>query len=324
MAVRQLYTNTQRVHTIAYRILKANAELCPDNVRKGSGIFALNKYFFKKDYRGPSEKALGMTDQIRVMGVAPESAGESAGVREGDILISLNGWAVPSGKEALKKLGQKFIALSKENENLILTLKRGDQLQSVSLEVDTICDYKYGVTEKPLVNAFADGESISIEGGMMSFVKSDEELATVIGHEIAHNMMDHISKQVGNQVIGTIVDILFAGLGVNTQGTFGKIGGRVFSQEFESEADYVGLYLMARAGYETRDAPNFWRRMALMHPGSIKTNHASSHPATPRRFLGLEKTVEEINAKRTAGQTLMPEKKDNAGTSPAETEPLAQ
>ncbi len=324
LAAKQYYVNTQRVHAIAYKILKANAELCKDNQRKGTGIYPVNKFFFKKDYRKPSEKSLGMTDQIRVLGVAPGSAGEKAGVREGDQLVSLNGWVVPSGKEALKKLGEKFKELSKGNDTLLLTWKRDERYESADLKLDTLCNYGYGATENPLVNAFADGKNIRIEGGMMNFVKNDVELATTIGHEIAHNMMDHISKMRGNQAIGLIVDILFAGFGVNTQGTFSKIGIGAFSQEFESEADYVGLYFMARAGYNINDAPNFWRRMALMHPGSIKTNHASSHPATPQRFLGLEKTVEEIKAKQAAGIPLFPDKKKPAEEKPEKDDPYNQ
>lgn len=324
MAARQFYGNTQRIHAITYKILKVNAELCEDNVRKGSGIYAVNKYFFKKDYRPLLKKALGIADGIKVLGVAPGSAGERAGVREGDFLTSLNGWTIPEGKDALAKLSEKFKEISKTDGDLLLTLKRGEKYQTVSFRPDTVCKYGYAAAEGGNVNAFADGERIMIEGGMMRFVESDMELATVIGHEIAHNMLDHIPKKIGNQAIGLVFDILFAGLGVNTQGLFGKIGGQAFSQEFESEADYVGLYLMARAGYEIDKAPYLWRRMALNHPGNIKTNLLSTHPATPQRFLGLEKTVEEIKAKQAAGKSILPEKKNPAEEKPEKDDPYNQ
>ena len=64
---------------------------------------------------------------------------------------------------------------------------------------------------------------------------------------------------------------------------------------------------MARAGYDIGLAPNFWRRMAVIHPGSIQTNHSSTHPSAPERFVALESAVGEIRAKLAAGQPLAPE-----------------
>ena len=119
--------------------------------------------------------------------------------------------------------------------------------------------------------------------------------------------MKHINKKRGNQAVGFIFDLLAAGLGFNTGGVFGDIAGQAFSQSFEAEADYIGLYFMARAGYDIVDAPNFWRRMGIAHPGSIRTNHAASHPGTPERFVALNKTVSEILDKRAAGKELLPE-----------------
>ena len=102
--------------------------------------------------------------------------------------------------------------------------------------------------------------------------------------------------------------ILAAVAGVNTGGDFMRIGAEAgagaFSQDFEAEADYVGVYLMARGGYDIGLAPNFWRRMAVIHPASIKTNHSSTHPSAPERFVALESAVGRFtpNSRRpTAG-----------------------
>ena len=74
----------------------------------------------------------------------------------------------------------------------------------------------------------------------------------------------------------------------------------------DTDADYVGLYLAARAGYEIRTAVDFWRRMAVEPPGSIGESMLSSHPSSPERSAGLEQAVREIEAKRRAGQPLVP------------------
>jgi predicted Zn-dependent protease len=98
---------------------------------------------------------------------------------------------------------------------------------------------------------------------------------------------------------------------VNTGGDFTNLGAEFgamsFSQDFEREADYVGMYLLARADRPIANAADFWRRMAQESPGSIK--FASSHPTTAERFVRLENAAAEIEQKRTAGAPLMPEMK---------------
>ncbi len=321
LAFQRYYENTRRVHVIAYPVLKASIELCGDNVRPGSGVLAVTKYFFKEDYRTAAGKVADIQDRVRVVAIAAGSAGAGAGFREGDLLVSLNGWQIPSGKDAMVRLGERFLEFAKDKADMVVVVQRGEKPETLAFRPDTICKYGYRATEGANVNAFADGQGIFMEAGMMSFARHDDDLATVIGHEIAHNVMGHITKSQTNVVIGSLVDILFAGFGVNTQGTFGRIGGAAFSQEFEAEADYVGLYLTARAGFKIDDAPTFWRRMAVQFPGSIKSHHAASHPATPERFLALEKTVAEIKAKQAAGKPLLPEKQDPAATPAAPVSP---
>ncbi len=94
--------------------------------------------------------------------------------------------------------------------------------------------------------------------------------------------------------------------GVNTQGVFSEVGARAYSQDFEAEADYVGLYIAELAGYNIDEAPYFWRKMGVKHPASINQNHAASHPSTPERFVAIEDTIKEINQKKIAGLQLMP------------------
>ena len=93
-------------------------------------------------------------------------------------------------------------------------------------------------------------------------------------------------------------------------GLFGALAASAYSQEFEKEADYVGLYLMANSGIEIDNAPMFWRRMAAEHPGNIKSNHAASHPATAERFVAIENTINEIALKLASDQPLTIELKD--------------
>jgi predicted Zn-dependent protease len=148
---------------------------------------------------------------------------------------------------------------------------------------------------------------------MVNFATDDRELALVIAHEMAHNTMSHLEAKKQNAGLGLAGDIAVLLLSrgqVSTRGALSQAMASAYSQEFEAEADYVGLYIMANAGFPIDEAPLFWRRMAAAHPGSIKANHAASHPSTAYRMVALENAVKEIDAKRAASEPLRPNMKD--------------
>ena len=119
-----------------------------------------------------------------------------------------------------------------------------------------------------------------------------------------------------------VLDIAAAAAGVNTQGGFTRLGAQAgagtYSVEYEREADYVGLYLLANAGFDETKAPILWRRMAIQNPNAIA--HRGTHPTTPERFVALEKSVEEIAGKRISNQRLMPEMKSHAAPAAPDSE----
>lgn len=162
------------------------------------------------------------------------------------------------------------------------------------------------------VNAHADGEKIVIYPAMIDFAKSDTHLAFVLAHEYTHHFMRHVqaAKQnvMGGTLLGTAVDLLAASQGVSTNGQFGQFGAQAglltYSPAFEHEADYIGLYILARAGYNVTEAPQFWREMSRNNPDGIYNR--TTHPTTPERFVSMEKTIAEINDKKSRGLPLLP------------------
>jgi len=163
-----------------------------------------------------------------------------------------------------------------------------------------------------------------VYSGLLRLTQNDAELATVLGHELAHITMGHLEKRAGNQIAGAfgglLVDVALAAVGVNSQGAFtrgfGNVGGRAFATEFEREADYVGAYYVARAGYDAAQAEGFWRTLAQENPKQIF--FAGLHPTSPERFLLLQQTNDEIARKRRLKLALRPELKAAAvAASPA-------
>lgn len=187
------------------------------------------------------------------------------------------------------------------------------------------CSYSVIFRQDDQLNAKADGRRVYIHSGMIRFCETDDELAIVVGHELAHNMLEHTRKKQTSMLLGAIVDAAIAGAaGVNTNNAFMKAAAVAYSQEYESEADYLGVYLAGRAGYKIDAAPLFWRKMAIEHPGSIMNRFNSTHPSTPERSVALRNTVAEIDAKRSARLALIPERIDNApADTPAEPEAIA-
>jgi predicted Zn-dependent protease len=162
------------------------------------------------------------------------------------------------------------------------------------------------------LNAYADGKNVVIYPAMIDFAKSDTHLAFVIAHEFAHNMLNHQADLMKNVaaggILGTLLDAAAQSQGVNTGGAFGKLGAQQgqlsYSPEYEHEADYVGLYILARAGYEYAQAPAFWRQMSRANPDSIYIK--TTHPTNPARTIQMNKTVEEINYKKANNLALVP------------------
>ena len=87
-------------------------------------------------------------------------------------------------------------------------------------------------------------------------------------------------------------------------------GAQQFSQEFEFEADYIALYIMARANMDLDEVPNLWRKMAVKNPGGIEKNYSGTHPSSPERFVHMAETIEEIKQKIASNEPLLPNRKE--------------
>lgn len=158
------------------------------------------------------------------------------------------------------------------------------------------------------VNAFSKDETVYVTTGMLGFLRSEDELALVLGHEMAHIILGHQGKKAGNSVLGAIIGGAVGGaLGVDLKDAGMAAGRSTYSQSFETEADYLGMILAARAGYNVATAPALWRRMAMANPTAIHASFGSTHPSSVERFLNLEAAAQEIERKRAASLPLVPE-----------------
>jgi len=160
------------------------------------------------------------------------------------------------------------------------------------------------VIDDPTPNAFAlPGGQIGVHTGILTLAEDDDQLATVIGHEIAHVHAEHgrqrVNAQAATQLGTNILGIALGAGGVQGGDQIaGLLGAGVnyglilpFSREHELEADRLGLSYMADAGYDPYAAVEFWRRMsdaANRSGGRAPPEWMSTHPSDARRISQLE------------------------------------
>lgn len=313
MVIEDYITSYKRLQAVASKVVVSGAMLCGDKVAPYFGLSTWNQEAFQKEWKTAVQSKYGLTDSVHIANVASGSISDVAGFKEGDIIVSVDEWIAPTGKDAPTKVDEKLAQIGKYETPVNFVIKRDGVEKKIIAAPTQACDFKVELSPADEKNAYADGKKIVIYKGMMDFFKTDEEIALVVSHELAHNSMNHIDAKKKNALVGgffgALLDIAAAAGGVNTNGEFTRMtmnaGAGAYSVEFEQEADYVGLYFMATAGFKIDEAPLFWRRMATNNSQAISMK--SSHPTTPDRFVAIESTIKEINQKIANHQPLKPE-----------------
>lgn len=306
LALRDFAAKAERLERVSWAVLAANAELCGETVAWRPGLMLGDLQDFKKEQRDVAASALGLGEGVQVHFVVPGGPAAAAGLAKGDRLREVFGMRVERRRD-FGKAAEKALAAGAA---IPVVVERGGERLERVITPAKLCRYPTQLVLSSTLNAYADGKGIKVMTAMLKFVQTDDELAAIVGHELAHNTQGHIRAKTANAILGTLlVDLPVAILtGVNPN-VGGNIGRMAYSQEYEKEADYVGLYYTARAGYGIAQVPDIWRRMAIEQPGAISMG--STHPSTSERFVALEAAAAEIEGKRTAGLPLRPAMKDD-------------
>jgi hypothetical protein len=305
----------QRIYT---PLRLANADLCGSNVSPVTGIIGIDRQSLPADMRSIAQRLYAVTDGILVIDIVPNSPAAEGGLQSRDVItgaargkgVMPSGWSW-SGLTVADLI--KVIEMS-GGSPITMLIRRGGNVFPVVITPRVGCSYPIELMSNDEFNAFADGRRIVVYTGLFNHVPDDREIAVIVGHELAHNVLKHREKKEGNAAIGGAVGLLFdIGLlaaGVNTQGAISQAamdaGAKAYSQEFESEADYLGVYMLARAGFEIGVAPDFYRRMGVQNPVSQVKNYFSTHPSTPERAVSVSETILEIQDKANRQEALLP------------------
>lgn len=167
-------------------------------------------------------------------------------------------------------------------------------------------EWEVAVFAEDTINAFAlPGGYMGVYTGMMKFAENEHQLAAVIGHEIGHVIAEHGGERLSTNMLvsGALVTanillsdrppaqqgLLMAGLGLGAQ-----VGVMLpFSRKHESEADAIGLELMAKAGFKPEQAVRLWEHMGENTEGS-QSELLSTHPVPKTRVKDLTHQVPSV------------------------------
>jgi len=164
-------------------------------------------------------------------------------------------------------------------------------------------NWQFNVQKNPELNAYCmPGGRIMVYSGLIeSLDVSDAELAAVIGHEIAHALREHTRERVSRAYAQQLLVSGAAAVAGVSEGT-ANIANMVaevtfqlpFSRDQESEADTIGLELMARAGYDPRAAVTLWNKMSSAAGGKGTPKFLSTHPSPDDRIRRIEKNLPRV------------------------------
>ncbi len=170
----------------------------------------------------------------------------------------------------------------------------GQKLASVSGRSNL--KYQFKVLDSDEINAVAaPGGFVYVNRGTLAFVKSEDELAAVLGHEVGHVAGRHAMKQLGAQVLGTLALIGFRAAHMETLSTVGGIAGGLamlkFTRDEENDADRRGLRNAVNSGYDGKAMIRFFEHLDATEkerPSKLEV-YFLTHPPTPERIKRIEK-----------------------------------
>jgi predicted Zn-dependent protease len=176
---------------------------------------------------------------------------------------------------------------------------------NVSRDKTGVSNWEIVVFKDETANAFAlPGGKIGVHTGILKVAASADQLAAVLGHEVGHVIARHgaervsegLATQTGLAVVDVLLDkksqshgLIMAGLGLGAQ--YGVM--LPFSRKHESEADEIGLDLMAKAGFRPEESVELWHNMARASGGGAPPEFMSTHPANQTRIENLQSHMAE-------------------------------
>lgn len=285
----------QRVTVIGHRLATANLELCGD--RRFLPGFALHHFSqYAASERPAAIRIFGFGAGPGVLALVPEGPAQRDGVRRDDVVLAVDGAALPRAAEVPRQGGFAQMELILDafdrafaDGRALLSVRRGEVALSIAVEGVSGCASRFQLIPGNGLNARADGEYVQVTTALAQYAADDQELAAILAHEFAHNVLRHRRRLDDANV---------------RRGLLGNFGRNArLTRETELEADRLAPYLLERAGYDPDAAVRFWRRFGNR---GLNIFGSPTHGGWGRRAEAIQTEVVRIRQARAAGRVPVP------------------
>lgn len=242
------------------------------------------------------------------------SPAHAAGIEAGDVLLKV-------GSKRITTPDSIEIGIRRLEPGQTTTIKviREGQRKDIPVRVEAMpISVRFHMVDSHEVNAGASPHSVIVTYGLVKFAQSDDEIAVILGHELAHIVRGHTSKSFG---VGLFTGLATIGVAILAESTSpgsgeavlrgGDFIGRAFnakySRDLEREADYFGLKYAHNAGYDIEAGADVWERFTIEVPESMVINFLNTHPTSPERMVRVRKAIDEIKGTHLADEEIVGE-----------------
>ena len=283
----------QRLDRVSFPILAENAEFCRKKQAPLTGLRIWNVTYFDELEPGvmaPGEDrdtvwqeaakdVLGLGEAPQVLSVGAGSPAEKAGLRVDDVILAINGETIePSPKAAKRARKMLEEAVGDGWSPVYIEYGRSGKTGQAVLEPVIGCKHQMLVDPREEVAAWADRKRVTVTYGMMKLARTDKELAYVVSREMAHSL-------------------------------FGDDRRDQRRTQDAAEADYLGSYLYARAGYPVKTSDHHGIRQAwhlMRHAQPVELGLKGHAPTLTKRAAMVNEAAAEIESKQMSQQPLIP------------------
>lgn len=273
-AIDDLAQQEARLATIGWRLTSGGARWCPEAAPQPGWILGDPRRFDKRE-RAAEKLAYGASsDGPFVAAVAPGSPAERAGLARGATIAAIDGQPVPTlGDEPTVRIDAVQVMLAAHAPSAPLSVA-DDNGRQYELGASPGCASGFRI-ERSGKQATANGKLVRLTLRLAASVVADDELAAVVAHELAHNILRHPAQLAANRSVEMI-------------------------RQNEIEADRLSVWLLADAGYDPRAAIRFWER----HKKPLI--RAATHPPRRERIAAIAAEIDAMTAARTADPAARP------------------
>lgn len=264
-------SRTIQLQTINQKLRAAGVGICGDDVAPVLGIAVTRTRELPDTLRGIGQDRFQGRPELVVLAVIDGFPAEQVGIQRGDRILRVRGE---------RAIGSASVHSPRPTNRRTIQVRiaRGDRKMDLQLDNWPGCRIGARLVNTDAFNAYATPREVLVCSGLMRILRTDEAIAFVMGHEMAHH--------------------------IRTTAWWGDK--RLHGVEAEERADYLGAYFASLAGYRLEEKDFGLARPAYADPNRL-TVRSATHPSSPRRLIEFRKTLREIGEKRRIGLPLKPE-----------------